>query len=61
MTKNILLLFISIFIDDLKRLSFESSLKHTGWLLPIKGIPVDVPVPKKVTFKKFLFKNIFFS
>jgi uncharacterized protein YdaL len=55
------LLFISIFIEDLNLVSFESLLKQTGCSLPIKGIPVDVPVPKNVTFKNFLFKNIFFS
>jgi hypothetical protein len=26
-------------------------LKQTGWLLPIIGIPCEVPVPKNVTFK----------
>jgi hypothetical protein len=30
------------------RLCLESSLKHTGWSLPITGIPRDVPVPKMV-------------
>jgi hypothetical protein len=34
-------------------------LLHTGWLLPITGIPCDVPVPKKYTFNfiAFIYKN----
>jgi len=51
----------SILTEDLRRLSFVFWLKHTGWLLPIKGIPVDVPVPRNVIFKTFFYKNIFFS
>ena len=40
-------------------LSLELLLKQTGWLLPITGIPCDVPVPKKYTFNVivFIYKN----
>jgi hypothetical protein len=33
-------------------------LAQTGWLLPITGIPCDVPVPKKYTRNLlFFYKN----
>ena len=40
----------SISIEDLNLLSRLSELKHDSLFTPIVGIPVLVPVPKKVTF-----------
>lgn len=39
-------------IDERNLLSFMSVDKHTGSLLPITGIPCDVPVPKKIISKR---------
>jgi hypothetical protein len=36
-------------------LSLKSVLLHTGWLLPITGIPCDVPVPKNIPSIALLF------
>lgn len=36
-----------IHTDTRNRLSFESVLSDTGCVLPITGIPCEVPVPKK--------------
>ena len=41
----------SSIIELRKRASFESDELHTRQLQQITGTPVDVPVPRKVTFK----------
>ena len=47
---------VDIKTEDLNLLSFMSADKHTGSLLPITGIPCDVPVPKNIT-SNFLILN----
>ena len=43
-----------IITDDRNLLSLMLADKHTGSLLPIIGMPCDVPVPKNIISKRFL-------